>query len=414
MAQEKRKVRLRRVEMPMMPDPAERRMKWLNILAMLSILLIVSGSGVALLLSLDAQQNPKPTEPTKPNSAMNDAPHDLTVIHLAAAGDLNVTKKTVGLGGDYTNTFIDVASILAQADLAALNFEGGLYGEPYGEEASAPESMVQALKNAGVDLIQLANSYSIYHGTAGLASTVTGMEEMGLTTLGAWANATDAQTSGGYTICEVQGIKIAFVAFTKGMDGMTLPPGTTGCVNLLYTDYDSAYQKVDTEGITRVLTAIEEDKPDITVAMLHWGSEYNDTISSSQEEIVELMQANGVDAIIGSHSHHVQRMTFDPATGHFVAYSLGDFFGDAEEPGSEYSVILDLEITKNNTTGHTQITDYSYTPIFTVTDDTIPRVVRIETAMQAYKGDYIAKVSETTYKAMEYAWDRIRARITGK
>ena len=395
------------------PETITRRKKWLNVLALLGLCLIVGASGTALVLSLQAQNNPNSSDPTAAPT-ISHTPHDLTVIHLAAAGDLNVTQKVIGLGGDYTDTFIDVAPILAQADLTALNFEGGLYGEPYGENASAPITLPQALKNAGVDLVQLANSYAIYRGTSGLASTVTTMESIGLTPLGAWANPAAAKNAGGYTICNVKGIKIAFVAFTKGMDGMALPAGSEGCVNLLYTDYATAYQKINTEGITAILNAVAQEKPDITIAMLHWGSEYNDTISNSQNKIVELMQQNGVDAIIGSHSHHVQQMTFDPATGHFVAYSLGDFLGDAERPGTEYSVILDLEITKNNTTGHTQVTGYSFTPIFTVTDGNAPRVVQIQSAIRAYEGGYIAKVSETTYDAMKYAWERIFARITGK
>ena len=399
---------------PKTPEEAEKSRRWLQILLPIFCFLIVGAAAVALVLSLKAQNNPTDPEATAPTEPFVHVPDDLTVIHLAAAGDLNVTKKVVGLGGDYTDTFLDVAPILAQADITALNFEGGLYGEPYGEDASAPPTLPAALKNAGVDVVQLANSYAIYRGTAGLFSTVNGMKDAGLTPVGAWANTAAAKAAGGYTICEVKGIKIAFVAFTKGMDGMTLPPGSEGCVNLLYTDYSSAYQNVNTEGITTILGAVAEEKPDITIAMLHWGSEFNDTISSSQEKITTLLQENGVDAIIGTHSHYVQKMTFDPATGHFVAYSLGDFLGDADRPGSEYSVILDLEITKNNTTGHTQVTGYSYTPIFTVTDGNAPRITRIDTAMQAYESGYIARVSQETYEAMKHARERIRARIFGE
>lgn len=379
-----------------------------RILAAIGSGIVLIGGILALVLSLkgcNAQPKPEQTVQTEP---------DLTVIHLAAAGDLNITQKVVGNRSDYTDTFIDVAAVLADADITAVNFEGGLYGAPYGEDASAPPALADALKNAGVDLVQLANSYTIHKGTAGLAATVSGMHTAGLTTVGAWATPQDAKDSGGYTICEVGGIKIAFVAFTKGMDGMALPAGSEGCVNLLYTDYATAYQEVDTEGITRVLTAVEKEKPDLTVALLHWGSEFNDTISSSQTQIVELMQEKGVDAIIGTHSHYVQKMTLDPDTGNFVAYSLGDFVGDADRAGSEYSVILDLEITKNNRTGETKVTGYSYTPIFTVTDKGDPKVVRVAPAISAYENGYIDKVSEATYQAMKYALERIDTRIKGE
>lgn len=340
-----------------------------------------------------------------------------TVIHYAALGDLNINDPVVASGGsqyDYTPAFLDVAHLLADADITSVNFEGNLLGSPYGN-VSAPQTMMQALSSAGVDLVQLANSYSIHKGMAGLATTIQNVKAAGMEPLGVYSSQEEYKTGKGYTICTVQGIKIAFVAFTKGMDGLALPAGNEHCVNVLYTDYASTYQTVDTEGITTVLKAAAKEKPDITIALLHWGSEFNDTISRSQKTICDLMLQNGVDAIIGTHPHYVQEMVFDRDAGTFVSYSLGDFFGDAQRAGSEYSVILDLEITKDNQTGKAAITNYSYTPIFTVAEEEKPlRVVRIKEAMAAYEAGYIDRVSQDTYEDMAYALKRIEARISGK
>ena len=167
-------------------------------------------------------------------------------------------------------------------------------------------------------------------------------------------------------------MEIALVAFTKGMGGTRLPAGSEGCVNILYTDYDSTYQEIDTAAITAVLNAVKNEKPDITIALLHWGSEFNDTVSESQEKIVELLQQNGVNAIIGTHSHYVQKMTYEEPSGN------------------------------------------SYTPIFTVAEKNKPlRVVRIRQAMEAYEQGYVDRVSPETYAAMAYALGRIESRIAG-
>jgi len=328
-----------------------------------------------------------------------------------------VTETVVASGGlsyDYTDALMDVLPLLSNADISALNFEGNLYGEPYGIDRSAPQSLMTALERAGVDILQLANSYSIYRGMDGLAKTIDGIRLAGMEPLGAYATRQEAQARKGYSIRTVEGVKIAFVAFTKGMDGMALPAGNEGCVNVLYSDYSTDYQVVNTNGINAILTAIEKEKPDITVAFLHWGSEFNDTISPSQEKIRELMEQGGVDVILGTHSHYVQKMEHDPKTGQFVAWSLGDFWGDASRAGSEYSIVLDLEITKDNKTGDTRVTNFSYTPIFTVNEKEKPlRVVRIREAMTAYEQGYIDRVSEETYNAMKYALERIEARIQG-
>ena len=387
----------------------------------MKIKLIIAGVVVllcgVLILVLAGSGKGKTDAPQEQTTGSAIAPESQTVITLTVAGDLNVTEAAVNAGGvtyDYTQAFLDVAHLLADGDITALNLEGNLCGLPYGTDRSAPLTMMAALKKAGVDLIQLANSYSIYKGMEGLKSTISGVQEVGMTPLGVYADAAAAKNGGGYTICQVQGVKIAFVAFTKGMDGMALPAGNEGCVNVLYKDYSTDYQSVDREGISKVLDNVAKEEPDLTVALLHWGSEYNDTVSKTQQSICTLMQEKGVDAIIGTHSHYVQKMEFNRETGAFIAYSLGDFFGDASRAGSEYSVILDLEITKDNATGMTKITNYSYTPIFTVVEEDKPlRILRIAEAMQAFEEGYLERVSQGTYDAMAYALKRIEARING-
>ncbi len=347
-----------------------------------------------------------------------------TTIHIKAAGDLNVTDSSVAagltsLGYDYTDTFLDVAAVLADADLTMLNFEGNLVGEPYGtNSASAPQKLAEALAAAGVDIVQMANSYSIYNGMIGLSQTLSNFRAAGIEPVGAFATEEEFSQSKGYTICQVQGISVAVVAFTKGMSGMGLPTGSEDCVNTLYVDYDTTYQEIDREGIRAILKNIQAENPDITIAMVHWGSEYNDTVFDDQETIAKIMMNAGVDIILGTHSHMVHRIDFDDVGNTLVAYSLGDFFGDASKSGTNYSLILDIEITKDNESGTTEIDGYTVTPIYTLTEsetkDGSRRVVRIRETMDAYEVNFVDKVTSTAYASMENALSRIDARIAGE
>ena len=342
-----------------------------------------------------------------------------TTIHIVAAGDVNVTDKVVQSGGynyDYTDVFMDVAYLFGDADLAMVNLEGNLCGSPYGSaNHSAPQGLVEALDRAGVDMVQLANSYAISKGISGLGQTITAVRAAGMEPLGAYRDSAEFRSEKGFTLYNVGGIKVAVVAFTKGMDGMALPAGSENCVNLLYTDYESTYQVIDREGITKILSNVEQERPDVTIALLHWGSEYNDTISPTQEKIVQLMQDNGVDAIIGTHPHYVQKMVYDEDEGTFVAYSLGDLISDGERSGTQYSVVLDLEITKNLRNGKTKIASFSYTPVYTVAEAGSPiRVVRINEAIEGYESYFIGRVKPETYSDMLYALERIQARVSGE
>lgn len=334
-----------------------------------------------------------------------------TVIRFVAAGDLNVTDAVVAAGGaayDYTNAFMDVLPLLAEADLTAINFEGNACGIPYGKD-SAPQQLLTALKGAGVDMLQLANSKAINRGVAGLNATVRNVRAAGMASVGAVA---EGETPGAYVIRYVRGVKVAIVAFTKGMDGMAMPAGSEGLVNILYNDYASTYKSVNTKAVTKLLRQVAGEEPDITIALLHWGSEYSDVHSKSQTAIRDLMFAEGVDAIVGSHPHYVQEIDYNQDSGAFVAYSLGDFFGDATRSGTAYSIILELEITKDNTTGITKVTDFTYTPIYTVQDDAgLLRVVRLKEAIFAYEEGRVGRVTAETYESMVYGLKRIEARI---
>ncbi len=341
-----------------------------------------------------------------------------TVIHFVSGGDVNVTDQVVAAGGsnyDYSDIFLDLMPILSGGDLTTLNFEGNLYEEPYGSKHnSAPVELVQAMRDAGVDILQTANSKSITNGILGLTSTLDGIRSTGMQSVGTYATQEQFQRYQGFLIREVNGIRIAITAFTKGMDGRGLPGGNEHCVNLLYEDYNSAYQKVDEEGIQSVLAAINKQKPDITIALLHWGSEFNDQISKTQEKIVGIMADGGVDAIVGTHPHYVQKIGFDEKTGIFIAYSLGDLLGDGDKAGTDYSVILDMEITRSGTTGAVAITGYDYVPIYHYeTEDGQIKLLRIREAMKAYENHSIDSVTAEDYEAMKNALTKIEKRVNG-
>ena len=397
----------------------QKRMKRMLILS--AVILVLCTAGLIYLISSAepgsesvAVQPVKPAETKPPETrpvamAFQDPK---TVIHIKAAGDLNVTDRVIdsGLaisGYDFSRAFQDVAAILADADLTVLNFEGNVYGEPYGSQTgSAPMQLLKDLRACGVDLVQMANSCAVNNGLNGLYSTLQAIRAAGIEPIGAYSSEAEFNISKGYTITEVNGVRVAFVAFTKGLGGRGLPDGNENLVNLLYVDYATTYKEIDRDRITRILKNVELEDPDITVAMVHWGSEYNEDISGTQQSIVSLMKREGVDVILGTHPHTLQPIVFDEAAGTLVCYSLGDFYGDAERGATNYSIILDLEITKDYDTGETKITDYSYVPIYTLAEnqcDGQRRVVRIENAMSAYELNFVDKITQSCYENMQFA-----------
>lgn len=348
------------------------------LILILAVVLIVRGCTAEKEPPEQEVVTPPPTVPEEPEPVEPDK-----TATLAAVGDIMMYQDQIDAAQqeDSTYNFADCFSAIkaytSSADLTVGNLELNLCGTtPYSGNPrtapyfNAPDILAQNLADIGFDILQTANTYSIMNGINGLTSTMNILNAAGIEAVG--THLRDPGTTGGYVIREINGIKIAFIAFTKGLNNMTLPLNSEYCVDLLYTDYNSDYSIVDTTGIINRLDAAKAESPDIIVAMLHWGAEYDTTISSTQEDITDLLLKNGVDVILGSHSHIVSKMEMvdvETVDGEkkqcFVAYSLGNFISYMPDKANAMeSVILNLEFTKSSETGETTISNVSYTPLY--------------------------------------------------
>ena len=321
----------------------------------------------------DAQQNaPESVVPTEPD----------TTVTIAAVGDIMMYDEQLDAARqddgtyDFTSSFAAVSGSTVSADLTVGNLELNFCGEPYSGKPDfrAPESLAKTLSSIGFDVLQTANTYSIQNGLSGLQSTIRYLDAAGLSHVGTYAAQDDKTSLGGVLLKNVNGVKIAFIAYTKGLNYLTLPEGEEYAVDVLYTDYASDFNKINTDAIVESVNAAKALQPDVIVAMLHWGSESDSAVTDSQKKIKNLLFENGVDAIIGSHSHIVGPMQEEQVTTVdgtektcFVAYSLGNFFSsmdDSYAKNCRESVVLNLSFTKNGQTGATQLSGVSYTPVY--------------------------------------------------
>ncbi len=352
------------------------------------------------------------TAPTEPFAAAGEGEK----ITIAAAGDINISRELLQSARqadgtyDFTSIFMGVSPLLSGADLTVADLEVNFCGEPCDPDAyQAPESLLEALSASGVDLVQTANTVSVYNGIAGLSSTLEAVERSGLTPVGTFATGEAYEQSGGYTIVEEKGFRIAFVAFTKGVGNLKLPEGSEHCVNLLYKDYNTTYQEVDTQGIQAVLGRVQGENPDITVALLHWGSEYDDEVSKTQEEIRKLMLENGVDVILGTHSHLVGEIDADLGAGSLTAFSLGNLLSVDETSGANQGIVLKLEFTMSG--GEAKLTDYTYEPVYLAKGEETGtgRYALLDTnkVISLYESSYIDRVTQEVYESLCKSRDKV-------
>ena len=105
-----------------------------------------------------------------------------------------------------------------------------------------------------------------------------------------------------------------------------------------YTDVDNrADQKTarlrrqDLQG----LDTVRRDKP--LFAFLHWGQEYSSGAGPREEALISLLQAKGVELIIGCHTHQAGRLVC--RRQNCLAFSLGNFLFDQNRPGISGAIL---------------------------------------------------------------------------
>lgn len=387
-----------------------RRKRFLRRLIPLLLILALLG-GLVWLLRPEEDDSPAAARTTEPGEAQ---------ATLCFVGDINLDLDMLrafnGSGGyDFSPLFRRVTALLSEADLTLGNLEGNIITQGNFSDHNYPPELLRDLYAAGFDILQTANSYSIQNGISGLSRTREEILASGMAPLGTWSSE-EQRREEGVLVREINGLRFAFLGFTKGMNNLRLPEGAEACVNLLYTDYDTNYTQIARSAIAAAVEEARAAEPDVIVAMVHWGSEYDQQIADSQKDIAKLLFDSGVHVIVGSHSHYVSAMelknkSISPFGGSFIAYSLGDFVSLADNSASRSGCILTLRFQKDRS--GLRISQAEYTPIFSAAPSEQLEVDRYEVlntldAISFYEGGYYDRVSQALYEKLVAAVERMK------
>ena len=262
---------------------------------------------------------------------------------------------------DFSYVFADITEKIQSADIAVGNLETTFAGADRGYSNyptfNTPEALATDLKEMGIDLLSTANNHSLDKGYSGIESTISFLDAAGIAHTGTYISPESQNT---IVVQDVKGIKIAFLSFTYGTNGIPVPSGKEYCVNL-----------ISDEHIINQINLAKAQSPDVICVFMHWGEEYKLEPNAEQERLAELLFTNGVDIILGSHPHVLEKLekrtiTLEDGTTKdgFVIYSLGNFMSGQVKENTKNSIILNLMITKHGDTGKISIDNINYTPIY--------------------------------------------------
>jgi poly-gamma-glutamate synthesis protein (capsule biosynthesis protein) len=283
-------------------------------------------------------------------------------VTLLAVGDNLIHIEVVQSGkqedGTYSfdHLYDEIKEEIMAADIAVINQETILGGKALNYSGypafNSPTEIGDSLVEAGFDVMLHATNHTMDKGLKGVNNTFEHWDTYpDITILG--INKTEEDRSK-IPIVEMNGIKIAMLNYTYGLNGYKVPNGMPYLVNML----DRKEMKKD------IKKAREE--ADFVIVYPHWGTEYVYKPIESQKDLVNFYYELGVDLIIGSHPHVLQPVewiTSDSEHKMLVFYSLGNFLSYQKEPARMLGGIALVTITKDDT--DTYISDAAITPIVT-------------------------------------------------
>lgn len=333
-----------------------------------------------------------------------------TTIHMSAIGDImchltniknayNPTSKDY----DFSNVFKNIKSHTENADITIGNLETTFAGESRGYTGyptfNTPEVLGKNLKDIGVDVLSTANNHCMDKGYSGLVSTLNFLDEYGISHMGTSRNEEEQNK---ILVKDVNGIKIAFLSFTYGTNGITVPSDKSYSVNL-----------IDKELIKKQIELAKAENVDVICVNMHWGVEYKLRQNSTQEDLADFLFKNGVDIILGSHPHVLEPMekrtiTLDDGTTKdgFVIYSLGNFVSGQIYANTKSTVILDIQITKDSD-GKISIDSVNYTPVYLYDKGANSKsrsrytLIDIEKSISDYENGNDSSISKSLYNTLK-------------
>lgn len=309
---------------------------------------------------------------------------------------------------DFSYVFEDIKHYITSADISIGNLETTFAGKERGysnyPRFNTPEALASNLKDLGIDVLSTANNHSMDTNYTGLVSTLKYLDQAGISHMGTYDS---AEKQNQILIKEVNGIKIAFLAFTYGTNGIPVPSDKSYCINLIDEDF-----------IINQLNLAKEQNPDLICVNMHWGIEYQTKQNSSQEKLADLLFQNGADIILGSHPHVLQPMETKTITledgstkNCFVIYSLGNFMSGQTKKNTRDSIILNLNITKKADDNSISIDSVSYIPIYMFKNSSLKnkkfKILDIENSISNYENNN-SSISKSTYDTLNSELSKIK------
>lgn len=253
---------------------------------------------------------------------------------------------------DFNYMFEPMKKYLENADITTANLEviaaGDLTGPQNYPFFSAPSSIIDALKNVGVDLVINATNHTLDHGSSGAHASIDALKERDMMYVGSYESWDDYNNQ---RVIEVNGIKVGFLAYATDANGNYIPEDEGYLLSII----DSELIRLEVELI--------KTKADIAVVALHMGDENSLYPIDFQFEIANVARDAGANFILGAHPHVVEpAIYYSPNQGGI--FSTGNFISGQIEFNQKIGGIIEYVFSKGRHTGDIKLERMRFMPTY--------------------------------------------------
>lgn len=281
-----------------------------------------------------------------------------TVGDILCGDEMLMDAKNKDNSYDFNSIFKNINPFIERSDLVIGTMETNFTNTQFSgyNKSNSPREFAMAVKKAGINVVSLAHNHALDYGINGLKDTKKYLQEMNYDVLG------DRLEENNILIKDVNGVKIAFLAYTYGVnEEQSKTNKELETVNI----FSEEQAKKDIE--------YAKQKSDTICVLMHWGDMYSNEVSEGQRKIADFLVDNGVTLIIGTHPATVQPMEIrqnKEGKNVLVAYSLGNFCSSIVEDNAKVELILNIELRKSGETGEVFLRKVDYTPLYMLDNGT--------------------------------------------
>ncbi len=322
---------------------------------------------------IKVQPSPSPTvtaEPTPvptPSPTPEPTPRSATIRSLGEIGmqDNLLAAAKNGDSYDFSEMFTYISDVMGDADYTVADVEGSLGSTVPASGSSSglttPASLIQNLKDAGVDMLTIANDHALDGGIDDLMAALENCKNAGMEYIGAAASAQEKSTP---KVIDINGIKVGFVAYTDTLNGKEKNVDSDTmkyAVNLV------KYSNAKTD-----IQACRDAGAEVVIAYVSWGEMLNRQTTDTQKQMAKVLVSVGADVIIGYNPHVIQPATWiemKDSAGNVVQRTLclcatGNFLSDSREQYSDSGIIFQFTIQEKADFSGVEITSPVFIPTY--------------------------------------------------